>query len=86
MDRLTTLAEQWLELDKNETTRAEIQELLSAQNEAELERRLGSRIQFGTAGLRAAMQAGFSRMNDLTVIQASQGLASYVLCKILVSN
>lgn len=26
------------------------------------------------------MEAGFSRMNDLTVIQASQGLASYI-CK-----
>jgi len=25
------------------------------------------------------MQAGFSRMNDLTVIQASQGLAAYIL-------
>lgn len=24
------------------------------------------------------MEAGFSRMNDLTVIQASQGLASYI--------
>jgi phosphoglucomutase len=25
------------------------------------------------------MEAGFSRMNDLTVIQASQGLAEYIL-------
>jgi hypothetical protein len=30
-------------------------------------------------GLRARMEAGFSRMNSLTVIQASQGLATYVL-------
>lgn len=29
-------------------------------------------------GLRARMEAGFSRMNDLTVLQASQGLAVYI--------
>jgi phosphoglucomutase len=29
-------------------------------------------------GLRARMEAGFSRMNDLTVLQASQGLALYI--------
>lgn len=29
-------------------------------------------------GLRAKMEAGFSRMNDVTVIQASQGLAQYI--------
>lgn len=35
-------------------------------------------IQFGTAGLRGRMAAGFSCMNCLTVIQASQGLAKYI--------
>lgn len=35
-------------------------------------------IQFGTAGLRGRMQAGFSCMNSLTVIQASQGLAKFI--------
>ncbi|EAU33465.1 conserved hypothetical protein [Aspergillus terreus NIH2624] len=35
-------------------------------------------IQFGTAGLRGRMAAGFSCMNSLTVIQASQGLAKYL--------
>ncbi|KAI9872516.1 MAG: Phosphoglucomutase-3 [Pleopsidium flavum] len=34
---------------------------------------------FGTAGLRARMGAGYSRMNCLTVIQTSQGLAEYIL-------
>jgi phosphoglucomutase len=37
-----------------------------------------SGIQFGTAGLRGKMQVGFSSMNCLTVIQASQGLAKFV--------
>ncbi|TQB73287.1 Phosphoglucomutase-3 [Monascus purpureus] len=44
----------------------------------ELEKRLRNRIQFGTAGLRGRMAAGFSCMNSLTVIQASQGLAKYI--------
>ncbi len=30
------------------------------------------------AGLRAAMGCGFGRMNDVTIIQSSQGLAAYV--------
>lgn len=38
----------------------------------------GTGIQFGTAGLRGRMAAGFSCMNSLTVIQASQGLARYL--------
>ncbi|KAK9376799.1 uncharacterized protein V1513DRAFT_438168 [Lipomyces chichibuensis] len=72
------LAEEWLSLDRNPDTRKEIEDLLAGNNVAELERRLRRRIQFGTAGLRAKLQAGFSRMNDLTVLQASQGLAVYV--------
>jgi hypothetical protein len=35
------------------------------------------RIAFGTAGLRGPMQAGPSAMNDLVILQASQGLAKY---------
>ncbi|CAO3594849.1 unnamed protein product [Absidia cylindrospora] len=75
---LTTLVEDWIRLDKNESTRQEIIQLQQTNNIAELEKRLGQRIEFGTAGLRARMEAGFSRMNDLTVLQASQGLAMYI--------
>ena len=35
-------------------------------------RRLGSRLAFGTAGIRGPMAAGASAMNDLTVIQTCQ--------------
>lgn len=38
-----------------------------------------SRLEFGTAGLRGRMGAGFSRMNDVVVIQAAQGLLAYML-------
>ncbi|KAF8606309.1 hypothetical protein BDV93DRAFT_521136 [Ceratobasidium sp. AG-I] len=70
---------EWLSLDKNQTTRAEIEALRDAGNIDELKNRLLKRIEFGTAGLRGRMEAGFSRMNDLIVIQASQGLCAYVL-------
>ncbi|SJM88818.1 probable Phosphoglucomutase-3 [Zygosaccharomyces bailii] len=68
----------WLEQDHNDETRREIRGLCSAKNWPELHKRLDSRLQFGTAGLRARMEAGFNRMNTLIVTQATQGLASYI--------
>ncbi|CAO3613777.1 unnamed protein product [Mucor hiemalis] len=75
---LEALAEEWLSLDQNEETRNEIVQLQKSNNTEELAKRLSTRIEFGTAGLRARMEAAFSRMNDLTVLQASQGLAVYI--------
>lgn len=37
-----------------------------------------SRLEFGTAGLRGRMGAGFACMNDVVVIQACQGLLEYL--------
>ncbi|KZT69052.1 hypothetical protein DAEQUDRAFT_811725 [Daedalea quercina L-15889] len=76
---LESLVEEWLRLDKSDATRSEIERLYASGESAELERRMRKRIEFGTAGLRGRMEAGFSRMNDLIVIQASQGLCQYVL-------
>jgi len=73
------LAEEWLRIDKDPETRDELYHLLVKGQKDELEKRLRTRIAFGTAGLRAAMEAGFSRMNSVTVIQASQGLVAYLL-------
>ncbi|EFA79896.1 phosphoglucomutase [Heterostelium album PN500] len=78
MSNIKELAESWLKWDKNAETRKEIQSLLESDNQSELKSRLEQRIAFGTAGLRGPMKAGFSCMNDLTVIQASQGLCIYV--------
>lgn len=76
---LKELAEEWLRLDRDKSTTDEIYHLLVQGDAAELSRRLRPRIAFGTAGLRGPMQAGFACMNSLTVIQASQGLAAYLL-------
>ncbi|MCJ1404083.1 Phosphoglucomutase-3 [Xylographa trunciseda] len=79
MATLRELWEEWLRLDMRPKTRVEIQKLVERGDTEELERRLRPRISFGTAGLRARMQAGFARMNHLVVIQTSQGLAEYLL-------
>ncbi|KAJ6547199.1 hypothetical protein B0H19DRAFT_257242 [Mycena capillaripes] len=79
MASLESLVSEWLRLDQNEATRQEIQRMWDEGNTAALEQRMRSRIEFGTAGLRGKMAAGWSCMNDLIVIQASQGLCQYVL-------
>ncbi|KAH0265025.1 phosphoglucomutase-2, partial [Aureobasidium melanogenum] len=76
---LQTLVDEWLRIDRDVSTRSEIEHLVAENNTTELRLRLQKRIAFGTAGLRGRMEAGFSRMNSLTVIQASQGLAEYLL-------
>jgi phosphoglucomutase len=84
---LEVLVNKWLLWDKDQNTAAEIKSLwerkpnsgpLSLKAQDELDKRLRNRIQFGTAGLRGRMQAGFGFMNCLTVIQASQGIAQYL--------
>ncbi|KAF4604010.1 phosphohexose mutase family protein [Pleurotus pulmonarius] len=82
MESLRPLVEEWLSLDQNAETRQEIQKLWSEGDIVELEKRMRKRIEFGTAGLRGKMQAGWSRMNDLIIIQASQGLCAYVLAHV----
>ncbi|RKO87501.1 hypothetical protein BDK51DRAFT_33316, partial [Blyttiomyces helicus] len=76
---IRTIAKGYLELNKNQKDAAEITALLEINDVKALNDRLSTRMAFGTAGLRAPMGAGYSRMNDLTVIQASQGLCKYLL-------
>ncbi|KAJ6606624.1 hypothetical protein DFH09DRAFT_14666 [Mycena vulgaris] len=78
MTSLESLVNEWLRLDQNESTRQEIQNMWNEGRTTELEQRMRNRIEFGTAGLRGKMAAGWSCMNDLIVIQASQGLCQYV--------
>ena len=68
------LVDKWLAWDKNETTRQEILALVAKGDDKALKRALEKRIAFGTAGLRGRMAAGFSMMNEVTILQASQGL------------
>ena len=79
MANIKDIAEEWLRLDRDHKTHSVIQQLLAQQDFVELEILLRTRLEFGTAGLRAQMGAGFSRLNQLTIIQTSQGLGEYLL-------
>ncbi len=86
VDHVVALANKWLSWDKNQETRLRISELLANEDWKTLENILSEPLKFGTAGkyfikyrylplitgLRAEMDAGFARMNDFTVIQATQ--------------
>uniref|UniRef100_A0A2K6MW39 Phosphoglucomutase 2 n=1 Tax=Rhinopithecus bieti TaxID=61621 RepID=A0A2K6MW39_RHIBE len=76
--RLDQETAQWLRWDKNFLTLEVVKRLIAEGNKEELEKCFGARLEFGTAGLRAAMGPGISRMNDLTIIQTTQGFCRYL--------
>ena len=57
---------------QNPLTSESVKQLIAGGNKEELRKCFGARMEFGTAGLRAPMGAGISRMNDLTIIQTTQ--------------
>lgn len=63
----------WLDWDRNSKTKNEIEDLAKAKKYDILRDRLLNRLSFGTAGLRGVMRAGFDSMNDLVIVQTSQG-------------
>ena len=71
----------WMKYAFETKERNEIEELYKNENWEELDKRLNTTISFGTAGLREVMEAGFSRMNCLTVCQTAQGLAKHVIAE-----
>ena len=75
---ISKLAKDYISLDKSETG-SEMKRLLDEGEEKLLTELLTKRLEFGTAGLRGQMGAGYSKMNDLVVIQTTQGLAEYCL-------
>ena len=64
----------WVAADPNAETRGAIQAMVDAKDLAGLEQALGARMAFGTSGLRASMGTGVCCMNELTIIQTTQGL------------
>ncbi|MGO8969708.1 MAG: phospho-sugar mutase [Myxococcaceae bacterium] len=71
--------EGWLAGDPDPATRAELQELVRREHWAELKERFSQPVAFGTAGLRALMGAGPSRMNLAVVRRTTAGLVSWLL-------
>jgi len=70
--------DEWLRLDPDPETRAELAGLRDRAAWEELAGRFAGRLTFGTAGLRAELGAGPMRMNRLVVRQAAAGLVRYL--------
>ena len=83
--QLLDAARAWGAADPDPATRAELEALVEAAAagdaaaRAELADRFSGTLQFGTAGLRAALGAGPMRMNRVVVLRAAAGLAAHVL-------
>ena len=78
-ETLSSQVQRWLHEDPDPDTRAELEALLAAGDEATINERFIAPLAFGTAGLRAAMGAGPARMNRLVVRQAAAGLAAWLV-------
>lgn len=78
LDQLLTDAQAWLAQDPDPVTRQELEALIADRNEDALRQRFGSRLAFGTAGLRGELGAGPNRMNRVLVAQAALGLANFL--------
>lgn len=69
----------YLAIDPDKNCKNEILQLMAIPDVASIDKLLSSRLAFGTAGLRGPMGAGYCRMNMLTVLQTTQGLAKYLV-------
>ena len=84
MKSLLDLAEQYLSEETNNLYKQQINKLLinSADDESvklELKDRLEGHLRFGTAGLRAKMEAGYTRFNLITITKAAFAVGQYLL-------
>ena len=75
------LAISWAAQDPDQETKDELLDLIEAADYEEISDRMGSRLEFGTAGLRGELGAGSNRMNRVLVTQSAAGIRDYVLEK-----
>jgi phosphomannomutase len=84
---LRARVERWIADDPDPTTQDELRQLLaraerSGSERADLAERFAATLEFGTAGLRAAVGAGPNRMNRAVVARATWGLAQELLASV----
>lgn len=69
----------WIAADPDPTTRAQLEALIDGGHLDELGERMNGSLVFGTAGLRAAVEAGSNRMNRAVVIRTTRGIGDYLI-------
>lgn len=80
-DAIRENARAWMEKDPDEVTRATVARWLAESNEQALGEAFGSRLQFGTAGLRGPLGPGPNAMNRALVRQVAKAIADYLLAQ-----
>jgi phosphomannomutase len=78
IEQVITRARAWIEADPDPETRAELQAYVDTRDEARLIELMSEPLSFGTAGLRAIVGPGPSRMNCAVVRQTTAGVARYL--------
>ncbi len=72
-------AQEWLSSSLyDETTQAQVREMLAKEDKTDLIDGFYKNLEFGTGGLRGIMGVGTNRMNIYTVGAATQGLSNYL--------
>ena len=79
MSDLITRTRAWIDADPDPISRAELSALIDAGDVGELEERMNGTLEFGTAGIRGAVEGGSNRMNRAVVIRTTAGVAAYLL-------
>lgn len=79
MTDLKARAQAWVDSDPDPITRSSGQALIDAGDDAVLADHFGTRLSFGTAGMRGAMGPGPNRMNRAMVRRVASALGHYLL-------
>lgn len=80
-EQLVQRARAWAGADPDPSSKAELEALIEAGDEAELAERMAGDLEFGTAGLRGVVAAGSARMNLAVVLRVTRALAEQLLAR-----
>jgi len=79
---LVAQARAWIAKDPDPETRQELEALIESNDEEALSARFSGALEFGTAGLRGLLGAGPTRINRVTIAQATAGLCAWLNLKV----